>query len=260
MPPKSPQLALPRICATLVLAALTVPLLASGTSNPWDQTDWHHWTAKDVHQILSNSPWASNCCEDWVGGREPGPQGPGTPAIIVSSQTVREALVRNVQLDKRYGKLDPASRREVDQRAGACLNKKFDKYIVLSSDIPLTLQAGGTPGDKLAVSNMYIATSDGRKITGHLESESVAMVCGAFPQDSGLASLWPLWSFTSSRPLGPGKEVAFPRIVDGKPTVRPEDKTIRIHVDIKSTQGGHPKYPDAVFTIAKLTYQGKPDF
>jgi len=111
MPKKPSQLALHRICATLVLAALTVPILASGTSNPWDQTDWKQWTARDVRNILTNSPWVSYCCPE----RDGGDANPLETAVIMSSQTVREALVRHMQLDKRYATVDLARRREIDR-------------------------------------------------------------------------------------------------------------------------------------------------
>jgi hypothetical protein len=276
MPRRSPQLALSRICLMLALAALTVPLVAGRDSNPWEQTDWQQWTSKDIHKILSNSPWVSTCCRDFSGapassdGAGDLTASPGYISVLVSSRAVREALVRNVQLDKRYEKLDPARRREVDQKADACLNKKFDNFVVFGFSFLVNSKVGGKLGDKLAaistaISNVSIATSDGRNIAGHLvpAPESISMACGAFAHDSYLASLGSLWSDlpSFSWPLGPGKELAFPRLVDGKPTIRPEDKTIRIHLDVKAIRDPHPaNYYNIDFTIAKLIYQGKPDF
>ena len=178
---------------------------------------------------------------------------PGFTAVILSSQTVREALARHMQLDKRYVKLDNASRQEVDQRIEACLNEKFDEEIVFSFSFL------GNPGlnmDESYLGRIYLIASDGRKIAGNKVRMSIAMTCGAFAQDSDLSSLgidtfsWP--------PLGPRKEVAFPRFVDGKPTIAPKDATIRVDSGFRGRQPA--AYSELDFRIDKLVYQGKPDF
>jgi hypothetical protein len=247
----------------IAVASLIIFLAIGVAAKSQVQTDWRQWTKTDVHKILSASPWVSSCCRTWLGGGESIPPDTGDIAVIVSSQTVREALVRNLQLDKRYEKLDPARHQEVDQRINSCLSEKFDDYIVFSFSFLGNSPSGPTFKDKLFVSNLYVVTSDGRRIAGHLTPVSTTMTCGAFPQDPGLASLWPLWNNLSSPwwPLGPGKEVAFPRFVDGKPTIARDDKTIRIHLDRNGGSEAHPaKYVSIDFSIDKLIYQGKPDF
>jgi hypothetical protein len=246
----------------LALASLIIFLAIGVAARSQDRSDWRQWTTKDVHKILSGSPWVSNCCREWLAGGYSIPPGPGDIAVIVSSQAVREALVRNVQLDNRYGKLDVMHRQDVDQRASACLNERFDEYIVFSFSFLGNSPTGPTFKDKLFVSNLYVVASDGRRIAGHSTAVSVAMTCGAFPQDLGLASLWPLWNNLSPEwwPLGPGKEVAFPRFVDGRPTIAPDDKIIRISLYPYEGYKGPARPTDIDFSIDKLVYQGKPDF
>jgi hypothetical protein len=255
MPTKSLRLALHRICAMLILAALTVPLVAGRNSSPWDQTDWKHWTAKDVHNVLSKSPWVARCCRDWdtMAAADQVGADPGFTAIILSSHTVREALVRHMQLDKRYEKLDSTQHQEIDRRIDACLNEKFDDYIVLSFSFL------GNPRPEMNESyrsRIYVITSDGRKIGGHQLPISVAMTCGASAQGSDLGSL--RIDTSSWSPFGPRKEVAFPRFVDGKPTIAPKDTTIRVDSGFRGRQPA--TYSELDFKIAILIYQGKPDF
>src|SRR5450755_4755231 len=183
MPTKSLQLTLPRICLTIVLAALTIPLAASGQPNPQNQSDWKQWSEHDVRRILTHSPWVSTCCQAWAAGGESEPPGLGATAVIVSSQTVREALVRQMQLEKRYAQLDPARRREIDQRIDACLNKKFDSDIVISFSSLGNWKRSSSDVVKGTADGIRVITSDGRKVAGHLISESMAMTCGAFPED-----------------------------------------------------------------------------
>jgi hypothetical protein len=259
---KDPKMKRNQTLISIALACLIIFLGVGVTAQSQDQTDWRQWTTKDVHKILSESPWVSNCCRDWLAGGYSIPPSPGDIAVIVSSQAVREALVRNVQLDKRYEKLDALRRQEIDQRAAACLNEKFDNDIVFSFSFLGNSPTGPTFKDKFFVSNLYVVASDGRRIAGHLTAVSVAMTCGAFPQDSGLASLWPLWNNLSSEwwPLGPGKEVAFPRFADGKPTITPDDKIIRISLYPYEGYKGSARPSDIDFSIGKLVYRGKPDF
>jgi hypothetical protein len=238
-----------------IFASLIIFLAVSVAAQPQNQSDWKQWTANDIQRILFKSPWVATYCQEWDTGDTVSATA-GYSASIVSSLTVRQALVRRMELDNRYDKLDFARRLEVDQRVDACLNKTFDEYIVLSFSDLGNPQIASRDTDKSLASNIYIVTSDGRKISGHVALESVAMTCGAFPQDSDLSSLR-----TNPRilpPFGPGKEVAFPRFVDGKPTVGPEDKSIRVHSGCRSQYPtGHPEID---FNIAKLIYQGKPDF
>jgi hypothetical protein len=251
MPTDSLKLALYRICATLIFAALTVPLLAGGKSNPWDQTNWRQWTKTDVHRILSKSPWVSNCCRAPMmeADRWTGPLDTGFTAKIMSSQTVREALVRQMQLDKRYEKLDPASRQQVDQRIAACLNEKFDNSIVVSFAFRF---ADDRHVDLPMTSQIHLLTADGKEITGRLSADSIETKCGTLSNEIRFAHGAPVHN-----------EVEFPRyFVDGRPTINPADKTIRIELDFyrKSDPGNSVAESALDFNIDKLLHQGKPDF
>ena len=57
-----------------------------------------------------------------------------------------------------------------------------------------------------------------------------------------------------------GNEIAFPRFVDGKPTVGPDAKTLRIAVDYSRERTPSHTVGEIDFSIEKLIHQGKPDF
>jgi hypothetical protein len=245
-----------RICAMLISGAFAVPLLAGGTSNPWDQTDWKHWSEKDVHTILSKSPWVSNCCLQpfmTMGGENGpgvGPSDSGFTARIMSSQTVREALVRKMQLDKRYEKLDPTRRQEVDQQIASCLNENFDNNIVFS--FSFAFWDGQDNGLKLASPDqLHLFTFDRREIVGHLlpDSNYIEAKCSWLP-----------YKMKSPGRGEFGNEIAFPRFVNGKPTIGPKTKTIRITVDFHKGYDSYKGPQEFVFNIEKLINQGKPNF
>ena len=249
-----------RICVSLILAALTVPLLASGKSNPWDQTDWRHWSRKDVDAVLYHSPWVSTCCQLPVGDGSP----PLTFAAIVSSLVVRQALARRMQLDKHYDTMSPTNQQQIDQQIAGCISKKFDDQIVLTTMfMPM---AGETPAkwgsndpnkfygnkilreeyEKALSHSIYLVTSDGRNIFADPSAktgDSIAQSCGGVTTE--------LDTFPKGV-YGPIHELSFPRFVNGQPTIQPSDKVIRFRLNYSEGQ--------QIFTIDKLTYQGKPDF
>jgi hypothetical protein len=268
------RLALSRICAMLVLAALTMPLLASSNLNPWEQSDWQHWSRKDVDTILYNSPWVSTCCQPPVG------DGNDVNAAIVSSQVMRQALARRMQLDKHYDTMSPTDRQQMDQKIVLCLNRKFDDQIVLTASYiwgvsedslsephpqspwspdtvsggtsltpHVTLYANKIPNDKYrkALSNsIYLVTSDGKNVfadDSEKSADSVALTCGGLTKD---LDTYPKGLY------GPVHELSFPRFVNGHPTIKPGDKVIRFRLNYSEGQ--------QTFTIYKLVYQGKPDF
>jgi hypothetical protein len=258
-----PRLAVRNVFPLFALASLILCLAVGAIAQFQDQSDWHQWTAKYVHKVLTNSPWVSTCCRDWSGapassdGVGDATATLGYSASIVSSQMVRQALVRRLRLDRRYQTLDHLHRAEVDQRIAACLSERFDKYIVVSFGLNFA------PDPKFGSVNpngFHLLTPDGRKIVGQVVNDSIALKCSALPSD--------LYQYSIVRPVsdlglyGPHDELAFPRIVDGKPTIGPNDKRIRIDLDLdfyKKSWPGH-SVAEIDFNIAKLTYQGKPDF
>jgi hypothetical protein len=225
----------------------------------WLEKDWTEWTAEDVHQILYSSPWVSNCCRG-ISDEDEIVNLPLT-ASIVSSHAIRQALARRIQFDKKYQRLGVLARQEVDQRIANCLGQEFDNQIIVSFSFGVQ-ENPYVSSISTYSSEIYLVTSDGRKIRGNVPDYSIARYCGGLTvdldpkPDVGLAT-GSLWSWAL---YGPKHELAFPRVLDGKPTIRPDDKQIRIELDFyKDTFPGH-SVGEIDFQIDKLIYQGKPDF
>jgi hypothetical protein len=240
-----------KICMMFGLAAITVFLGIATAARPHEETDWKQWTKTDVHRILSKSPWVSNCCRATMidADHRTGPLDSGFTARIMSSQTVREALVRQMQLDNRYEKLDPVHRQEVNQRITECLNQKFENSIVVSFAFRF---ADDRHVDLPMTSQIHLLTAEGKEIAGRLSTDSIETKCGEISNEV---------KFLHGAPVH--NEVEFPRyFVDGGPTISPADKTIRIELDFyrKSYPGNTVAESELDFNIEKLIYQGKPDF
>src|SRR5579863_6436658 len=258
MQSKSLPLTIDGIFMVVGLAILTALFGIVAPAEPWDQTDWKQRTTKDVHKILYGSPWVSNCCREWVGGKYADEDAAhlGYSASIVSSLVVRQALVRRMEFDKRYKRLDLAGRQEVEHRIAACLDQRFDDQIVVSFPFNLSHDPLSKAINDIS-SRIRLVTSDGRKILGQVVSDSIAKKCDGF---SKYGNLPPTGFYAEWALYGPDHELAFPRFVEGKPTIGPNDKQIRIELDFfKNAIQGHT-VGEIDFQIDKLIYQGKPDF
>jgi hypothetical protein len=242
-----PRLAIPNVSPLFALAILIVCLAVGAIAQSQDQTDWHQWTAKDVNQVLSKSSWVSSCCWEFRNpGQQPPVVGGGIRATIVSSEAVRRAFVRRIQLDKHYERLSTALQEEVDKRIDICIRNKFDNFLVLS----LSYDFSGVLDSALTSPNqIHLLTSDGTKIAGHLVADPITAKCALLPNE--------IKRFDGAPPRN---EIAFPRYVGGKPTIRQTDTTIRIVIDFHETTGSVRRVGELDFDIDKLIYQGKPDF
>lgn len=251
MPTKPARPTLSRICITLTLAALIVSVAASRQSDPENQTDWKQWSENDVRRILTKSPWVSNCCRAPLmeADHRTGPLDSGFTVTIVSSETVRKALVRRMQLDKAYEKFGPERRQEVDQRIASCLNEKFENSIVVSFAFRF---ADDRHVDLPMASQIHLLTSDGKEVAGRLVANPIEAKCGEISNKI---------KYSDGAPIH--NEIEFPRyFADGRPTISLTDKTIRIELDFyrKSYPGNSVAESELDFNVAKLVYQGKPDF
>lgn len=240
-------------------ALFCVPFAIGAVAKPWNQTDWKQWTDKDALQVLYSSPWATYCCRGRQYDDDSAP-GPAVRASIISSLVVRQALVRRMEFTKAYKSLDVAGRKDFDQRVAVCLNQRFDDQIVVTFSLDL-FHDPIFKWMKSDSSLIHIVTSDGRDIAGRAVSESVGEKCGWLLK----SDLRPDYSSFEMPLYGPNHELAFPRFVDGKLTIRPDDKQIRIKLDFRSpfirgvsdavSHGG-----EFDFKLDRMIYLGKPDF
>jgi hypothetical protein len=192
---------MPRRHISALLAAAILAVLAVQASDFWLSKDWKQWSKDDCAKLLVESPWA----HVWRGGRAQGinPSGapqagqdmnanvqssglPNTPnpnyqagvgydlvyaVQLRSSLPVREALVRQQQLEQKYDKMNDADRKAFDTRAAQILNRNFDEAILVHVDysrggagpnLAGELRSSAQKRENLHVS---LVTEDGSKIS-----------------------------------------------------------------------------------------------
>lgn len=121
-----------------LLAVSLLSVFAVRPSDFWITKDWNQWSKGDCDNLLLESPWSH------VWRYQAQPSGAGVPHTTTdqlnfsvqlrSALPVREAMVRQLQLDQKYDKMNDASRNMFDAKAAPILSRSYDDIILVHVD------------------------------------------------------------------------------------------------------------------------------
>jgi hypothetical protein len=240
------------VTATIILALCGVA--NTKTNEPaWVAKDWMQWSPYDCVYTLNNSPWVAQ-------GRLATPSYfvSGHLSIIIrlrSALPICQALLRQIQIEKRYDKMNPQQKQVFDQQHADDLAEREDRDVVVEI-INISVYEGPT----------------GIRDSGYADQKAIAprQVTLKLPDGS-------LISPTKTTVVRSGDhqnecQYAFPRIVNGKPLISANDSELAIMfgapltIDKKTKQvvpeAFQPVMPEpgTFFTISKLMYKGKLEY
>jgi hypothetical protein len=118
------------IVGSVALAAILSLSEVAGTTKkepPWVAKDWTQWSAADCREVLDNSPWVT------VVESDSGYLGPILFAKVklLSALPMRQALLRQIQLDKHYDKMKPQQKQAFDEQHSTDLGStRNDNFVV----------------------------------------------------------------------------------------------------------------------------------
>lgn len=204
----------------IFIVATLAAITSTATSVPvWDAKDWTQWTAEDCDLILSKSPWVSTASWNGPNAYEKGGQSQSV-AQIVSSLIIRQASVRQAQIQVDHDHMDATAKKQFDEQAAACLNQNVADRIVIGMDAD--------------------AQSDESKLVGNVEISKRTI------------PLTQVMDWIASNPCPfYAVVVSIPRALDGKPAIGPGDKKLEIK---------GPTLRHFTFDLQKMMYKGKLDF
>jgi hypothetical protein len=92
----------------------------------WEKKDYGQWTQRECKKMLENSPWAK------MFGLSSSSLGSvyGYQIQIRSALPIRQALVRQMQINDNYERLSTEQRQEYDKRTDEYLSATFDDIIM----------------------------------------------------------------------------------------------------------------------------------
>jgi hypothetical protein len=205
--------------AILIIATIAVLTSTATTAPPWELKDWTQWTEQDCQLILTKSPWVSTNSSNGPNSYEKGERIEAL-AQIVSSLIIRQASVRQAQLQMDHDHMQPDAKKQFDQQAAACLNQNVDDRIVIGLDAN--------------------AQTDDSKASGEVD---ISKRTYPITQVSD-------WNTSNPCPFYP-MVISIPRATGGNPAIGPADTKL----EIKS-----PSIRNFSFNPQKMIYKGKPDF
>jgi hypothetical protein len=216
------------VCAAVAGACLLFMVLAyAGPKDFWEVKPYTEWTATEVQKILQkNSPWTHVLLlvptEAGSGGRSskgsPNPSYSSPVYINWNSRIVREAIVRKTMLE-----LPDTPKDQLDKALN--YNPQHLEFFVNGQ----VLGGGRGAGQAEGMATFKQRTFLQKKNKGKIPLADLVMPGGR----NGCMTL------------------LFPREVDGKPTVAPEDKEMTLVIRI-----GENDYK-FTFKLAEMTVKGK---
>jgi hypothetical protein len=212
-----------------MLLAVVFISFSVAAQEPWSTKDWHQWTEKDCHQILTSSPWAKSLGE---GADETRRDRISYVVQLLSALPIRQALARQWQIENRYDLMNSDQRRSADLRINEEIGQSYDDRIVVRLLIVLV----DDPHPKNERVRNYFLLGP-RLIFQNGQSMQ--------PRDT---------SDDQVNSHGEGvSDSTFQRIRGGKPLIEPGDKKFKIDF--------YDPYPwEYVFDLRKMVYHGKLEY
>lgn len=243
----------------MALVVLVCALPASAQF--WEKKPAEQWSKSECAQMLRDSPWAKSRTLVQVTiqqlGQNVGPVAPGPPgsqqspvvegrdanpqvtylAQLWSARPIREALVRQSQLDPRYPELPAEERKALDERNARMLAAEFSDRVLVrvyysasaqSNDVDLARYWQGRSPEELKRSVYLIGTVD--KVN---------------PTDVEIAK-------GSARIL----QFQFPRRVNDRPVVAPGDNRLALEFEQPEIGAIRAERVTIEFSVKKMTRNG----
>ena len=238
-----------RAFRTLCTLAIFGIAFAAAAQSPIDQ-DWHQWSSDVCLKILTASPWVTTAQpEDPKNVRR---------AVLLSSVLVREAMLRQLQVRKKYDTMSPKKRQEFDSENASCLtDPKYSNYIVLRV-------WGGPPANPKRADGLgQLSILEHSASVGSSDNYDIPLTCGgdSFPwQHVPTANDKDADYMNRNDPSQAGlpddrlraMDFLYPRSVDGQALIQPGDRTMVVNWGEKGGQ--------FTFHLADLIYKDKLDF
>jgi len=230
---------------------LTLPSRADLKYKPWIEKDWTQWTQHDCSIILGGSPW--NQWKVYIPSPVIASYTPsfGSRVQIRSALPIRQAVLRESQLEARYEKMKPDKKNAFDLAHAHDLDPADQVLLYIDNS------STDTPAPEPSVSSPPLA----RQVVLRLADGTLVL-----PTETNKVKYTP---DTLNSPQNQF-EYVFPRTVGGKPLFSPGDECLVIELgaplvfDKKTHNVVREDFRDSgkryTFKIADLMYKGKLEY
>jgi len=214
---------------TCLAAVVCLASLTAAAEDFWVKKQYTEWSEKECRKMLEDSPWARQWINSVVLNRiSDATQGTAREAHpevrftfqLRSALPIRQALVRQGQLARGYDQMTEEQKKAFDQEAQQFLSARSpDKvvvYVEYSSNEQTLL----------------------RDVTRDWKIQTTAKLKGITYLAGAKRLRAPLEEYIPPRGDSPVFQLVFPRTVEGRPIVGPEDKSLQLQLINPLPSGG----------------------
>jgi hypothetical protein len=175
-------------------------VMAVSANDFWVSKDWKQWSKDDCEKLLSDSPWAHIWRKGDGVGVDPTRAALGYAAgdqfvfavQLRSALPIRQAIVRQLQLQQKYDKMNDTQRSDFDKQADQILTRSYDNSILVHVDFYKGILGPVLLGDlrrypnELQTMDVTLVTSDKSRIKASRVdlSKTQASFDAVFPRTS----------------------------------------------------------------------------
>jgi hypothetical protein len=195
-------------------AILTLPCATFLVAKDFWEKPYKEWKKSDVERMKENSPWAksqtmADTTTEKVGVGGDREMYNNVIVRFFSALPIRQAYVRQLQIMNGYDEKGPQERAQIDQKFSVALTRDFSKVIMIALDYRTN-----DPRRRMDV-DRWLTT---------LRVDQLKQSCYLISDRIGRVTIDEYYPPSQD---GTGAKFVFPREVDGKPVVAPEDKELK---------------------------------
>ena len=248
----------PGNCTVRLIASVILIILPVAASGQWDKKQYTEWSDKEAMKLLNDSPWCqTQTFTDTSKAASTTTSSSGQTTAIsdivkvyfrirfLSAKPVRQAISRFMEIQQGEKLTEQLSARLKAFAAG-----DFPDYIIVT----VTVES-----DKVS-SMEHEANALLHKLTTSLLKNSTYLLT-----DSGHRIF--LQEYRPPRNDGLGANFVFPRLVDGKPFLGPENKSVVFHTELsgqttslRGTSVNRDFTLDMRYKVKDMTFNGKLEY
>lgn len=222
--PKNPYPALTGTAGRTLCLLISVLLFAGVTlyaKEVWETKPPDEWSQRDCQKLLTNSPWAKELSlvgADYGQGGGAASSDAQAPYItytirLTSAEPVRQAVVRQMKILNKYDSLPAEQKQEFDRSTQAFLAGPPSDYVVA------TVSFETNHRDFL------------RDLLRHWQSQTTDLLQNSVYLSGSKGEKVRLAQFVPVQGANQEFQFVFPRSVDGKEVLQPDDKALHLEFD-----------------------------
>jgi hypothetical protein len=233
-------------CFASAILILTGVFAAPG-GEFWEKKPYKEWNEKECAKLLEDSPWARalklttvGIMDNQANKTSSDGQQPTTKYQVQfnTAKPIRQATVRLAQIRQKYDSLPAEQKQEVDKRAEAFLSADVSSAVVVT----VTYDINDRNSTLELARHWQSQTTDTLKNTVYLSNTKGDKV--------------PVARYAAEQGAGRTFQFIFPREVNGKPLLSPQDKSVKLEFAYPVIGGMGDGKAFMEFKVEKIIFDG----